>query len=52
MHLLEIKNLSIQIGGQTIFDGLELAIKTPAKSTLSWEPTDPARAHCLRDLRL
>ena len=26
MHLLEIKNLSIQIGGQTIFDGLELAI--------------------------
>jgi len=46
MHLLEIKNLSIQIGGQTIFDGLGLAIN-PRESTLSWEPTDPARAHWL-----
>jgi Fe-S cluster assembly ATP-binding protein len=27
MHLLEIKNLFFQIGGQTIFDGLDLAIE-------------------------
>jgi len=27
MHLLEIKNLSFQIGGKTIFDGLNLALE-------------------------
>ena len=27
MHLLEIKNLSFRIGGQTIFDGLDLVIE-------------------------
>jgi Fe-S cluster assembly ATP-binding protein len=26
MHLLQIKNLSFQIGGQSIFDGLDLSI--------------------------